>query len=234
MTPTLLFMQPPLLLPCSPSPWLQWCRLPWQPSQLHTPHKGARACALPLTQRGIRMLWRWGVEYSFLRNFWRIRGHGAAVISLSPVWHSRFCSWQMMDGQQLAAPSPPSRFSQSVLFFLFLLYAKNRHVEKQFVTHTAQIYTYEWSASYLLLPDPCMRLLSSLPVCACVCVCWLSSFEAMLPPSVHITNCRIKVLIFSPTSTPEKWIQGWFTHLDWARVTYSKQVLFNGYIYIIL
>lgn len=94
MTPTLLFMQPPLLLPCSPSPWLQWCRLPWQPSQLHTPHKGARACALPLTQRGIRMLWRWGVEYSFLRNFWRIRGHGAAVISLSPVWHSRFCSWQ--------------------------------------------------------------------------------------------------------------------------------------------
>ena len=26
----------PLLLPCSPSPWLQWCRLPWQPSQPHT------------------------------------------------------------------------------------------------------------------------------------------------------------------------------------------------------
>lgn len=201
MTPTLLFMQPPLLLPCSPSPWLQWCRLPWQPSQLHTPHKGARACALPLTQRGIRMLWRWGVEYSFLRNFWRIRGHGAAVISLSPVWHSRFCSWQMMDGQQLAAPSPPSRFSQSVLFFLFLLYAKNRHVEKQFVTHTAQIYTYEWSASYLLLPDPCMRLLSSLPVCACVLVKFIWGYAATQCSHYKLQNKSFNIL---PNLHPRK------------------------------
>lgn len=36
MTPTLILMEPPLLFLCSPSPWIQWCRLPWQPSQPQT------------------------------------------------------------------------------------------------------------------------------------------------------------------------------------------------------
>lgn len=71
----------------------------------------------------------------------------------------------MTDEGWSAAGSPQSPLQIRSLCSLSSLCQKQTCKKIVSDTHTPQIYTYEWSASYLLLPVPCMGGLSCLALC---------------------------------------------------------------------